>query len=306
MKKMLKIIGIIILIPIVLIALLVIKNMLTPAVPNDYETTVETGGDIEAKYISHGKYEVSYKEEKADGEVFKKYEVYYPSNLEKENKKYPLIVLANGSGIPGSKSKALFRHYASWGFIVVGNEDESSWSGETTDKALDYILNENDNKDSIFYKKIDLDNIGITGHSQGGVSVFNAITSQKHSNMYKVAVALSPTNEELAEALEWHYDASKINIPIMIVTGTSGDFEIETVIPFEKLELLYSHINSKKLMMRKTGMEHGQMLYAADGYVTAWFMWYLQNDNEASKAFVGINAEILNNKLYQEQKIDLE
>lgn len=94
MKKVLKIIGIIILIPFILIALLLIKNMLTPAVPNDYETTVETGGDIEAKYISHGKHKVSYKEEKADGEVFKKYEVYYPSDLEKENKKYPLIVLA--------------------------------------------------------------------------------------------------------------------------------------------------------------------------------------------------------------------
>lgn len=72
MKKVLKIIGIIILIPIVLIILLFVKAALTPAVPNDYETKIETGGDIEKKYLSKGKYEVSYKEEKSD-EVFKKY-----------------------------------------------------------------------------------------------------------------------------------------------------------------------------------------------------------------------------------------
>lgn len=302
---MLKIIGIIILIPIVLIILLFVKAALTPAVPNDYETKIETGGDIEKKYLSKGKYEVSYKEEKSN-EVFKKYEVYYPSNLEKENKKYPIIVIANGTGIKGSKYKALFKHYASWGFVVIGNEDESSWSGLSSDKCLDYLLKQNEDKDSIFYNKLDLDNIGITGHSQGGVAVFNTITNQEHSDMYKAAVALSPANEELAESLEWHYDASKTNIPIMIIAGTSGEFEIETVIPFEKLELLYSHISSKKLMMRKTGMEHGQMLYAADGYVTAWFMWQLQGDEEASKAFVGDNPEMLNNKLYQDQKIDME
>ena len=39
--------------------------------------------------------------------------------------------------------------------------------------------------------------------------------------------------------------------------------------------------------MRRIGAEHGQMLYIADGYVTAWFMWQLQGDEEASKAFIG-------------------
>lgn len=29
-------------------------------------------------------------------------------------------------------------------------------------------------------------------------------------------------------------------------------------------------------------------------------MWQLQNDEEASKAFIGDNAEILNNTLYQD------
>ena len=45
------------------------------------------------------------------------------------------------------------------------------------------------------------------------------------------------------------------------------------------------------------------MLYSANGYVTAWFMRHLQWNEEASKSFVGYNAEILGNKLYQDQRI---
>ena len=51
--------------------------------------------------------------------------------------------------------------------------------------------------------------------------------------------------------------------------------------------------------------DHGQMLYYADGYVTAWFMWLLQDDKEAAQAFIGEKPELLTNPLYQDQKIDL-
>ena len=58
-------------------------------------------------------------------------------------------------------------------------------------------------------------------------------------------------------------------------------------------------------MMRRKECDHGQMLYFADGYVTAWFMWLLQNDKEAAKAFVGEKPELLTNPLYQDQESDL-
>lgn len=58
-------------------------------------------------------------------------------------------------------------------------------------------------------------------------------------------------------------------------------------------------------MARRKDADHGDMLYFADGYVTAWFMWQLQGDSEAAKAFVGDNAEILSNELYQDQKSNL-
>ena len=297
-----KFVGIALLIVVDLIALMFIKAALTPAVPKDYTTETETGGDIEADYLSIGDHEIRYREVKAD-DVLKKYEIYYPSELETSDSKYPLVIFVNGTGIKGSKYKALFRHLASWGFIVAGNEDESSGNGESTDKTLAYLLSENKNPDSIFYQKIDTDNIGLSGHSQGGAGVLSAITIREHKDLYKTAVCLSPAHEELSHAMGWNYKPEEVSIPILLLAGTKGEFEMDTVIPTEKMNELYDKISSVKIMARRKEAEHGDMLYQADGYVTAWFMYQLQDDQVAAMAFCGEDPELLINPLYQEQKI---
>jgi len=50
------------------------------SVPEDYTKKVQTGGDIEAKYLAMGTHEVSYKEIPAMMS-FKKYEIFYPSDM---------------------------------------------------------------------------------------------------------------------------------------------------------------------------------------------------------------------------------
>lgn len=305
MKKVLKIIGIIILIPVILVIGFFILIALTPAVPKNYVKEVKTGGDIETKYLAMGSCEVKKIKSKAT-ELTKYNYVYYPQELESSNKKYPVVVVLNGTGVLPKKYKALFEHLASWGFIVVGNDDGSTGFGKSADETIDYIMMANSDKDSVFYGKIDLDNIGITGHSQGGAGVFTAISIMEHKDEYKTAVALSPTHEETALGFGWNYDLTKISIPTLMLAGTEGDFETQAVIPIEKMIAMYNKISSSKVMMRRIGAEHGQMLYSADGYVTAWFMWQLQGDAEAAKAFTGDKPEIMQNNLYQDQKIDLK
>ena len=91
-----------------------------------------------------------------------------------------------------------------------------------------------------------------------------------------------------------------------MMAGTKGDFETKMVLPLDIMIQMYDKLNVQKVMMRKTDIEHGGMLYEADGYVTAWFMWHLKNDTYASKAFRGTNAEIFNNKLYQDVKSNIK
>lgn len=305
MKKMLKIIGIIILIPIVLVIALLVIISFIPMTPNNYTKEVKTGGDIETKYLAIGDYKVK-KMKKEGSEITKKYYIYYPEELKNRDKKYPVVVILNGTGVLPKKYKALFKHLASWGFVVIGNDDGSTGFSKSADETMDLIISENSNSNSIFYGKLDLDNIGITGHSQGGAGVFTAISIMEHKDKYKTAVALSPTHEETAHQFGWKYDLTKINIPILMISGTSGEFETQAVIPIEKMIEMYNKIPSLKAMARRIGAEHGQMLYSADGYVTAWFMWQLQGDEEAGKAFSGDNPEIRNNKLYQDVQLSVE
>lgn len=301
MRKVLKVIGIILLIVVLLIAaalgFLYYVVYHAPMVPKEYWNEVKTGGNIEAKYLTCGDYEVAHIEEKAD-EPVNRYVIYYPKDLEQN--KYPVVVVVNGTGVFANKEKPLFEHLASWGFIVIGNYDGSTWSGKSADLTLDYLLRLNEDESSIFYQKVDIENIGITGHSQGGVGVFNAIQNNSHSDLYKCAVSLSPTEEEMAGLLQMPYDASKTTIPVFLLAGTEND-----VISIEKMEEMYGTINSDKAMAVRTGAQHGEMLYSADGYVTAWFMWYLKDDENAAQAFIGDSPELITNKLYQNQQLGL-
>lgn len=307
MRKALKIIGIIVLILIVGISILLKFLGSRPVVPANYTQDTETGGPIEAKYMATGSHEVSTYEEPVL-QSFSKYTIDYPTELETTDEKYPVIVVCNGSGTPISKYLSVPEHFASWGFIVIGTEEEYDWSGFSAEMCIRHLQKLNDSESigenkNIFYQKVDFDNVGIVGHSQGGVGVLNAITAQKHADIYKTAVSLSPTNKELAHNLEWDYDAALVDTPILLIAGAGG--EDDWVITGEQLQSIYSDIDRNKVMLRRKDTPHNETLYAANGYVTAWFMWHLQDDDEAAKAFAGDNAEIYMNGLYQDQHANL-
>lgn len=282
------------------------------AVPEDYTTRIKTGGSIEAKYLQRGTYRVAHIVRDANAPA-QQYDIYYPEEVlkstsmlpaEQSTRTWPLIVFANGTGVPGSRYSVVFEHMASWGFIVIGNEDMMSGKGDSTQQTLNYLLQLNDSQSSLFYQKIDLERIGICGHSQGGAAVFNAITSKENSDIYKTAVVLSPANEEAAKIVNWEYDLTEVKIPVLMLAGTEGSFETVVVIPFENMTAMYDRLSVPKAMARKTGKNHPQMLYEADGYVTAWFMWKLYGDSEAAEAFDGETPELFRNPLYQDQRID--
>ncbi len=276
------------------------------SVPENYTTSVKTAGTLEAKYMATGSHKVSYFESYAMMS-FQKYEMFYPSDITDIDKPLPVVVFVNGTGIKGSKYQALQKHMASWGFITIATEEEYAWNGFSAEMSVRFLekLNNSkqfDNKDNIFYHNINVKNIGITGHSQGGYGVVNAITVQKHASSYKAAVILSSDASFSGNDFMWSADSTLIKTPSLII-GSTGKFD-SVVASLKNLQGLYSNIQhgTSKVLARRNDADHGQMLYYADGYVTAWFMYYLQNDEEAKTAFFTTDAEILTNPLYQNQQ----
>ncbi len=316
MRKVLKIVGIVILGMIILIVLVLVVSFLLmknyidsqkPWLAKDYYTQFQSDSELEKKYAGLGDYEVSVMAVKSEDKSIGNIRIWYPSEMEN---RYPLIVVVNGSNTAALNYEPYFERLASWGFVVVGNDDRQAGAGISTSLTLDYMLEQNQNSDSLFYEKIDVQNIGIAGYSQGGVGAVRAVTECGNSGLYKTIFTGSAAHSYLAQM--WGgYDASKVSIPwfMAAAAGTSDDTgatdaatEWLGVAPLSSLIENYNAMpdNVFKLRARVEGAEHEEMQMKTDGYMTAWTLYQLQGDEESAKALIGENAKILRNANWQD------
>ena len=310
MKKVMKIIGVIILVIAAIVAALVIKGFVDTkkaSVGEDYYTDFSSSSPLEQKYSQLGEYEVSSFDDPSDNETIKKVRFWYPSELESNDKKYPVIIVVNASGTPAFKYEPWFKHLASWGFIVVGNEDPQAGTGETTSIMLDHLLNLSQGHQ--LNGRLDADNIGIVGFSQGGAGALAAATMYDNGTAYKTIFTGSAAYPFLAGNMGWKYDVSQIKIPYFMVAGTGATDDKEVaditkeyagVAPLASLVENYEKISDDvlKVRARATGAEHEDMLARSDGYMTAWMLWQLcGGDDQKLEAKA---AEILHNNNWQD------
>jgi len=283
-----------------------------PAVPSDYTLTVATGGPAEARYLALGPHKVSNRT--MDGlQYFAPYRIWFPEDVASTTGALPVVLVANGTGVAAAKYPAWFEHLASWGFIVVGTDDAFSWSGFSQGMAQGLLQRLNTDavqpgwSDNPLRGKVDLGRAGIAGHSQGGVGVFNTLAHPRPGVTFKAAYAAGPANLDLAKDLDWPYDPSADSVPTLL-TASTGQGDENLVVSLPQLTAVYDRIpaSTDKLMLRRNDGDHGQMLYLADGYMTAWFMWHLQGDEQAKGAFVGSDPEAMHNPRYQDQKANLK
>ena len=273
-----------------------------------YYEHFQSDAPLEMRYANPGAFETSYTEFVSDNESIGKVRVWYPTELEGSDKMWPMIMVVNASGTPASSYEPFFSRLASWGFVVVGNEDGQTGNGQTASITLDFMLNVP--PDSVLAGKIDYYNMGIIGYSQGGAGAICAVTNYENGALYKAIFTGSAAYPTLAKNMGWEYDASKVTIPYFMVAGTgksddSGS-DPETsyggVSPLSALTANYNSISDdvQKVRARAVDAEHVQMLMRSDGYMTAWMLYQLAGDEEAAAVFDGENAEILHNNNWQD------
>ena len=268
-------------------------------VDEGYQNRFDYQGTLEKKYAYNGQYQIELFTQEDSDERIKLLQVYYPAELKTSQKKWPLVLMANGTGIRASKYKAIFRHLASWGFIVVGNEDEWTWDGKSISKSLDMMLKANADPSSLFYQKVDTANVGLTGHSQGGMCVYTAASLFENSRLYKALCTQSGTATMLVDSLGADF-LKDIKAP-MLLMGGCGDFDAKALCKLDELQKSYEGIGSEqRIMGRIKGTDHGDMLPRGDAYMTAWMRYWLCGDSEARNCFVGRKAEILSNNRWQD------
>lgn len=275
-----------------------LANILT--VQPEYWKKNAVKGTLEKKYSQKGSYKVSFHSETSEDEHIKLYQVWYPTELKTSDETWPVVIYVNGSGVPVSDYKPVLDHMASWGFVVIGCEDAESSNGYSGSTMLDYLLKQNNDKDSIFYHKINTEEIGCTGHSMGGNACINAATKYDNGRKYIKTIASQSAPGPLMTAFGLGaYDSTKLEIPCFFVGGNHLlEKMVDTDDNFQK-------VNNGKLVVaaRRDGCIHSTVAKTVDPYVTAWMLFQLRNDPEAASIFVGTNPEIQNNENYIEVEI---
>ena len=320
MKKIIKgVLILLLIIVLIVIAVIISLGKMAKEKNEKYFEYMNPVGSIETEYTPMGSSEVSSIEFKSDNTQIGRFVIYYPTELESDTREYPVVLWANGTGSKSDIYTSFLKHLSSWGFIVVSNDDEDARTGESLNAGIDMLIKENENSDSVLYQKIDLNNIGIGGHSQGGPAVFNMATVQPHADMIKTVYAVSATSSYHTKVFGdgWEYDISKVTVPTLLTAGTqtfdagtatSADQEsdekagiMQGICPLWSLEENFRLLpDVDKVYVRKTNVDHGDSHLQFDAYMTAWFRYYLMNDEEACNAFFGDNPELLTNDHYQD------
>lgn len=280
---------------------------------------VKTEAPIEKQFLESGPYRVNYFSTSANDFKLKNYHVWYPSELENGQKKYPLIVICNGTGYRATRFASLFKHLASWGFTVIGTEEEWSGKGRGAILSLRFMLSLNKKKESIFYQKIDLEKIGIAGHSQGGAGAINAITKYPEGHMFKTLFSISGVRQEQADSwlLRCAYDPGLLRVPVMM-TATSNPYGWDEVNP-ERPHLAICPLESMQknkadilknfettIIIARVAHKrkyHADNLAMSTPYMTAWFSYWLKGEKQAGGFFLGSTPELKQNPCWQDVEI---
>ena len=258
-----------------------------PAVSRSYNSKTYLC-PVEQKYHENGPYQVTV-------HSIDDIHVFVPDTI--HNAPLPTVVMVNGTGLKALHYRPVFKRLASWGFIVIGNDDSNAWNGRSAIVSLEKALCQNSMENSPLYQRIDLDRIGVVGHSQGAMGAINAATED---DRFKVLYAASCPQKSLAKKLGWSYSMKTISIPTMLVAGTGWiDRHIS---PLESLLHLAEELpnTTPMLLGRLKGIEHRFVLHEGDAYMTAWLRCFLADDVDAAAALTNNNSEIFNNPRWQD------
>lgn len=199
--------------------------------------------------------------------------VYYPDNIKYATKPYPVIAWANGTMVTSGFYDKLLIEIAKGGYIVVACDESMSADGKAQIASIDFILNKNNDKNDIFYNKIDANKIGVIGHSQGGRSSVNAAVADSRIDC---VISIAGSN--------FDYEVEGLIKPTFFIAGTSDLIVspkqwIEPAYEIAKGPTVYASLNGGIHTTCSTNPEK------YSGYIIDWLDSWLKNDSTALNTF---------------------
>ncbi len=230
--------------------------------------------------------------------------VYRPMML--EEKKYPIIVWANGGCIKnGTMFSRFLLEITSHGFVVVADGQPNGsgmgpleTNGEPQIQAMDWIIKENDRPCSKYYRKLDTTKIAAMGQSCGGLMTLGASSDER-------LTTLMIWNSGMFERDQMIYMG--LHTPIAYIIGGPDD------VAYPQAEADFAAIENVPVFYGNLPVGHSGT-YAQDNggefaqVAIAWLKWQLYGEMSpmTSGMFVGADCGLCKNAMWTVEKKNME
>jgi hypothetical protein len=272
-------------------------------------------GKIEKKYFAPGPWTVTVSTGAYCCDSLQhKFDVFYPTHLGANGFLHPILTWGNGSFGSANQVDYFLRHMASWGFVVVATEDFNTGPGQTILDAANFMVRANGDSTSIFYHKLNINQIGAFGHSQGASGAVNALI--KSAGSIKTVIPIELPAQVWCSSGENCLDTKNLGSGSVFFIDGSNDIPISPPTQpawFTGEQSIAAYYDATpasvdKLKGTLLGPGHNDIqgrpdcpkdligcvngVYGYLGYPAAWFMDRLQGDSYAHRAFVSGTGEM--------------
>ena len=218
----------------------------------------------------------------------------YPEQLS-STQKHGVVVWGPGGGTEPGAYEGMIRRLASHGFVVIALK-ESPGDASQAIKALDWMDQQNKDSNSPLFGKLDMNTVGCSGHSMGGLESEQAVIKDK-----RVLTAF------LNNSGDWNgAGANKVatDRSIAILFGEVGmekdnaknDYNNAGVrAPACLIEMTGGPRNSEG------GYGHGSGSWDGMAATVAWMRWHLGGETNRKADFVGSTGKYIDGSIIGKQ-----
>lgn len=220
--------------------------------------------------------------------------VYRPRTLGDNDLRHPIIIWGNGTGGTPRTYSGLLDHWASHGFVVIAANTSNAGSGQEMLGCLDYLVQQNGRSIGAYAGNLDLNRVGVSGHSQGGGG---SIMAGQDSRI-TVTAPFQPYVLGLGHRSS---SQSNQNGPMFLMTGSADTLAGPTL----NGRPVFRNANVPVFWGNLRGAGHFVPVGDAGDYrgpSTAWYRFHLMGDTNAESTFYGSNCTLCNDRSWDVQR----
>jgi hypothetical protein len=198
------------------------------------------------------------------------YTLWYPEGGA-PGQRFPVLSWANGTCAHTVGYSDMIKHVVSHGFIVIATHSRQTGSGTAQIRGIDWVLTQDTAMQSPLFGRVNKEQIGVFGHSQGGGST-----------------GVASRDPRVRTSVLMHGGSgSNLHAPAFFLTGEMDNpTGVRRNYDAARVPAAFGNLKMSNHITMMNGKGHERMAPE----VAAWFRYILNKDEAAKKWFVGADC----------------